>query len=56
MQYDNAEFGFEIGFSYLRISLCCSCTQGTKGRYHGNQFWFGTKIAINAFLQKIKIM
>jgi len=44
MRHINVEFDFEIGFSYQRLHLWHSRAQGTKGRYHSNQFW--DKIAI----------
>jgi len=33
MRHINAMFGCYVGY------LCHSHTQGTKGRYHSNQFW-----------------
>ena len=40
MQQTNAMFGFEIGFQ-LSANSCVtlSYTIGTKGHYHGNEFW-----------------
>ena len=59
MQHIHAEFGFGIGFlCYQRIYLRLFGTQGTKGCYHGNQFW-GLKLLemhINAFLREIARM
>ena len=35
----HADFGFDIGFVLSGNSSVNSRTQGTKGRYHDNQFW-----------------
>jgi len=39
MQHKGTEFGFEIGIVPSRNSSVTPPTQGTKGRYRGNQFW-----------------
>ena len=39
MQHTHAEFGFEIGLVLSGNSSVTLPTQGTKGRYHNNQFW-----------------